>query len=117
MPGERREAAIVLDSFSLVGPTVDGDVLLSLVGRDRVGFLATLLEVLALYSLFPRDISIETEGLVARDRLVLRGLAGRRPSAEACETLRRSLHEFVVREAADDTNVALRDLVAVEAGS
>ena len=107
--GPRGGPALVLDSWVLAGPMVDGALVLSVLGRDCVGFLASLLDLLALFSVFPQEIAIETEGAVVRDRFVLRGLGGRRPSDKACEALRRSLDELVVSRSTPDRTVVSDD--------
>lgn len=103
------EVTLELDSWLVVGPAQDGCLGLSVVGRDRVGFLASLLRQLALLSLFPYEFSITTEGSIVRDRFSMKGIGGRRPSAEVCEELRRSLDTLVVRRPASDRSVAFSD--------
>jgi hypothetical protein len=83
----RGETPLTLRSWHLVGPEEDASLGLSVVAQDSVGFLANLLRHLTLFSLFPHEFVIDTEGAVVRDRFALRGVAGRRPSPEVCQAL------------------------------
>ena len=59
--------------------------------RDRVGFLASLLEHLAGFVLFPEEIGIETALGEARDSLSLSSVGGQSPPPEIEGALRKSL--------------------------
>ena len=61
---------------------------------DRVGFLASLLEHLAGFVLFPEEISIDTFEDEARDMLLLSSVGGQPPPPEIEEALRVSLRAF-----------------------
>jgi hypothetical protein len=98
----------------LSGPGGDGTLALSIVGRDSPAFLASLLESVAHFSLFPQEFVVETEAGLVRDLLVLRGLGGRRISPEGTRALRSLLDDLVVPAPVPDRSVAL-DLLEVVA--
>jgi hypothetical protein len=78
---------IVLESFSVEADGPSGALLLEVRGRDRTGFLGSLLDRLAGLALFPEDMTIETEGEMALDRFALKALGGATPSEEAQDAL------------------------------
>ena len=78
---------IVLDDFDVETDGPSGALLLEVRGRDRTGFLGSLLDRLAGLALFPEDMTIETEGEIAHDRFALKALGGTSPSVEAREAL------------------------------
>jgi UTP:GlnB (protein PII) uridylyltransferase len=71
-----------------------GTLELRLRARDRVGFLAALLEHLAGFVLFPEEISINTFKLEAQDTLLLSSVAGQSPPPELEGALRASLRAY-----------------------
>ncbi len=71
---------VALERYTLVRAT-DGALRLDLRGRNRPGFLWSLLEHLARLSLFARDMHVETHGRTAEGRIELRSLA-RSPASE-----------------------------------
>ena len=72
-----------------------GSLELQVRAKDRVGFLASLLEHLVGFVLFPEEISIETFQGQARDALWLSSVGGQSPAPEIEGALRRSLVECV----------------------
>lgn len=60
-------------------------------GADKIGFLKKVLKCFALFSLFPCELEIDTVGSDARDRFLLRGIAGTAPSGDAINGLREVL--------------------------
>ena len=84
--------ALELHSFELKRSVERiGALELHLTARDRVGFLASLLEHLAGFVLFPEEISIETHQGQARDAVWLSSVGGQSPPPEIEGTLRASL--------------------------
>ena len=81
-----------LDSFELTRSSErEGALELRLRARDRTGFLATLLEHLAGFVLFPEEISINTFGREVEDTLHLSSVAGQSPPPKLEGALRASL--------------------------
>jgi hypothetical protein len=80
-----------LDDYSLVGPSGDGTVALTLEAPDQAWFLGGLLERLAYFSLFPTEMWIETTGGMVKDRVHLRSIGGGPPSDDVLGMLRRWL--------------------------
>jgi hypothetical protein len=78
--------SIALERYTLV-PMIGGSLQLWVHGRDRLGFLGSLLERLAGLSLFPEEMYIETHGRIAEDRFHIRSAGGRRVSDEARRNL------------------------------
>lgn len=62
--------------------------------RDRVGFLASLLEHLAGFVLFPDEVVIDTLQGEAHDRLVLTSVGGEVPTPELEQSLRQALRSW-----------------------
>jgi len=60
-----------------------GSLYVELTGADRIGFLAAMINLFSMYSLYPAEISIETNGLGISDRFWLKGLGGVLPSESA----------------------------------
>jgi hypothetical protein len=85
---------IVLDRFAVEADGAGGALLLEVHGRDRTGFLGSLLDRLAGLALFPEDMTIETEGDIAHDRFALKSLGGGHPSVQAKEALLRLLEDL-----------------------
>lgn len=94
-PPDGPERPLSLRSVLFTDPSDGESIAVSVVAADSVGFLASLLRQFALFSLFPREFVIATQGNVARDRFTLRGISGRRPSPEACQALRQRLDALV----------------------
>ncbi|PLX79750.1 MAG: hypothetical protein C0616_10405 [Desulfuromonas sp.] len=63
-------------------------------GADKIGFLKKVLKCFALFSLFPCELEIDTVGSDARDRFLLRGIAGAAPSGDAINGLREVLSAY-----------------------
>jgi hypothetical protein len=87
---------ITVDSYYVDGsPESGAHVFLEVRGRDRVGFLGSLLERLARLSLFPDQMSIETWEGLALDTFHLRPErpGGRLRSEEAARELSEMLEE------------------------
>jgi len=80
-----------LESFVLTLPRRSAAVELTVRGPDRRGFLAALLERLALLGLFPDRISVETVHGMAADTLWLHAVGGQPPTERAIEALREFL--------------------------
>jgi hypothetical protein len=78
--------AIDLERYTLV-PMIGGGLQLWVYGRDRLGFLGSLLERFAGLSLFPEEMHVETHGRVAADRFHIRAAGGRPVSDEARRAL------------------------------
>jgi len=80
-----------LESFVLTLPRRSAAVELTVRGPDRRGFLAALLERLALLGLFPERISVETVHSMAADTLWLHAVGGQPPTERSIEALREFL--------------------------
>ena len=91
-PTEASQASLELDSFSL--QRTDQDLIVDLEGVDGLGFLDRLLRVFAFYSLFPRELHLETRGQKVRDRFHLQSLGGVAPSLQVCEAVGLKLREL-----------------------
>jgi hypothetical protein len=74
-------------------------LLLTIRARDRMGFLASLLEHLAGLVLFPEEIRIDTFENEARDVLSLSSVGGQSPAPEIEAALRASLGSCVRQRA------------------
>ena len=90
--------AVTLDRFVVERDPGTGSLLVDLEGRDRIGFLGSLLDRFAALSLFPDEMSIETRHGVAADRFSLRAHGGRSPSEQAQAALLTALDELLERE-------------------
>jgi hypothetical protein len=77
-----------LESFVLNVPRRGAAVELTVRGPDRRGFLAALLERLALLGLFPQRISVETVHGMAADTLWLHSVNGEPPAERSIDSLR-----------------------------
>ena len=77
-----------LESFVLNMPRRGAAVELTVRGPDRRGFLATLLDRLALLGLFPERISVETVLSMASDTLWLHAVGGQPPTERSIDSLR-----------------------------
>jgi hypothetical protein len=86
-----RGAAIRLESFVLTTPRRAAAVELTVRGPDRTGFLAALLDRLALLGLFPARISVETVHGMAADTIWLHAVGGLAPTERSIESLREFL--------------------------
>ncbi len=75
----------------------EGSLELHLVAHDRVGFLASLLQHLAGFVLFPEEISIDTFQGEARDTVFVSSVGGQSPPPEIEDALRASLRESVTQ--------------------
>jgi hypothetical protein len=73
----------------------EGTLELRIAARDHVGFLASLLQHLAGFVLFPEEISIDTFQDEARDTVFLSSVGGQSPPPEIEDALRASLRESV----------------------
>jgi hypothetical protein len=82
---------VTLESFVLNVPRRSTAIELTVRGRDRRGFLAALLERLALLGLFPERISVETVHGSAADTFWLHSLGGSAPTARSIDALRQFL--------------------------
>lgn len=82
---ERSQAPVevTLRRFAVERDPRTGSLLVELEGRDRIGFLGSLLDRFAALSLFPDEMTIETRHEIAADRFSLRALGGRAPSEQA----------------------------------
>jgi len=80
-----------LESFVLTLPRRSAAVELTVRGPDRRGFLAALLERLALLGLFPERISVETVHSMAADTFWLQAAGGQPPTERSIEALREFL--------------------------
>jgi len=85
------EGSLRLESFVLNLPRRGPAVELTVRGPDRRGFLATLLERLALLGLFPERISVETVHGMAADTLWLYAVGGQKPTDRSVDALREFL--------------------------
>jgi hypothetical protein len=90
-PNPETKSPLRLESFVLTLPRRSAAVELTVRGPDRTGFLATLLERLALLGLFPERISVETVHGMAADTLWLHSVGGQRPTDRAIDALREFL--------------------------
>jgi hypothetical protein len=95
-PAEAACARLDLVGFALEPSTARGGCLrLDLAGRDRIGFLATLLCRIGTLALRPVELSLHSSDGRARNRLWLRGAGGRPPSAASHAALQASLDALV----------------------
>jgi hypothetical protein len=84
--------ALELRSFDLERSSDgEGALVLTVRARDRIGFLASLLEHLAGLVLFPEEIRIDTFRNEAHDVLSLSSVGGQSPAPEIEAALRASL--------------------------
>jgi hypothetical protein len=86
---------LALERFTLKRLIEAGTLELTVVARDRLGFLALLLGQLAFFSLFPEAMRITTVDQLAHDSLWLRGLNDRPPGAAIEAALVQSLSRSV----------------------
>lgn len=84
-------AAIRLESFVLTTPRRGAAVELTVRAPDRTGFLAALLDRLALLGLFPGRISVETVHGSAVDTIWLHAVGGLAPTERSIDSLREFL--------------------------
>jgi hypothetical protein len=91
-PIESSGASLELDTFSL--QRTEQDLVVDLEGVDGLGFLDRVLRVFAFYSLFPRELHLETKGPKVRDRFYLQSLGGQAPSLQVCEAVGLKLREL-----------------------
>ena len=97
---------IAIDSYHVDGsPESGAHVFLEVRGRDRVGFLGSLLERLAALALFPDQMSIETWEGQALDAFYLRPErpGGRLRSEDAARELSEMLDELRLGRAATES--------------
>lgn len=71
----------------------DGSLYLEVTGFDRIGCLSSLLNSFSLFSLFPIEMLVETQGKQIFDRFWLKGLGGTAPSDEALLALQGKMRE------------------------
>jgi hypothetical protein len=91
-------APVTLDRFTVERDPGTGSLLVELEGRDRIGFLGSLLDRFAALSLFPDEMSVETRHDIAADRFSLRALGGRAPSEQAQGALATLLEDLRERQ-------------------
>lgn len=90
-PSPEAPDSLRLESFVLTLPRRGQAVELTVRGPDRRGFLATLLERLALLGLFPQRMSVETVHGMATDTLWLQSVGGEQPTDRSVDSLREFL--------------------------
>jgi hypothetical protein len=100
-------AALRLHRYSLARPAGDSRVGLSVQAPDHIGFLAALLTPLAMFSLFPVEMKIDTVRGMAHDRFHLRSTAGGAPSDAGLQNVRDWLDSCLRPAAAAGTAVAV----------
>jgi hypothetical protein len=81
-----------LDHFTLTR-TAD-ELVVDVEAVDRLGFLDCILRVFAFYSLFPRELRIETRGQKVRDQFRLQSVGGAAPSLQVCEAVGLKLRDL-----------------------
>jgi hypothetical protein len=87
---------ISLHEFSFGDPgNNNGALYLELKAADQLGFLSTLLNRFAFYSLFPEEMLIETVNGRIFDRFWIKGVGGNMPSDTAINTLRQKLEGYL----------------------
>ncbi|HET9551658.1 MAG TPA: hypothetical protein VFP50_01705 [Anaeromyxobacteraceae bacterium] len=91
-PAEASTANLVLDGFTLT--RTGKELVVDVEGVDAVGFLDRILRVFAFYSLFPRELRVETRGPKVKDQFRLQGLGGTSPSLQVCEAVGLRLREL-----------------------
>jgi len=91
-PAEAQAANLDLDHFTLT--RTDDELIVDIEAVDRLGFLDCILRVFAFYSLFPRELRIETRGQKVRDQFRLQGLGGAAPSLQVCEAVGLKLRDL-----------------------
>lgn len=91
-PAEAATANLVLDGFTLTRS--EKELVVDVEGVDAVGFLDRILRVFAFYSLFPRELRVETRGPKVKDQFRLQGLGGAAPSLQVCEAVGLRLREL-----------------------
>jgi hypothetical protein len=90
-------APVVLTHYALDGGPEAGPTLyLEVRGPDRLGFLGSLLRVLARLGLSPREMRVTTPGGTAFDRFYLKTVSGGVPSDDVRRALRATLEAAVV---------------------
>lgn len=94
-------APLVIDRFAVDGsPDRGGSLFLEVRGPDRVGFLGSLLRVLAGLDLVPREMTVVTRGGEACDRFLLTTPDGRLPTEERRRALEAALEALPLRKLA-----------------
>lgn len=89
--------AIQLDDYQIEpSRRCGGSLYLEISAPDRLGLLSSLLNSFCLFSLFPAEMRVETNGRRAFDRFWLKGVAGTAPSHEAAETLKERLSSLLM---------------------
>ncbi|HEX9079531.1 MAG TPA: hypothetical protein VF795_08085 [Desulfuromonadaceae bacterium] len=88
-------APLVLYDFVLEqSEKYGGSLYVEVTGRDRVGFLSSILNTFSLFSLFPTEMVVETKQDRVFDRFWLKAMAGMPPSAAAAAALRDTLKSY-----------------------
>ncbi len=87
----RGPARFALASYALTRSADGDEALLVVDAPDQSGFLAQLLDLLALFSLFPSEMEIRTVAGRVHDRLTLRSTGGATPSERALAAVRAAL--------------------------
>jgi len=91
-------APVVIDRFAVDGsPDRGGSLFLEVRGPDRVGFLGSLLRVLASLDLVPREMTVVTRGGEACDRFLLTTPEGRLPADDQSRALESTLEELQIQ--------------------
>ncbi len=89
-------ADISLDDLVIGDPGEnDGALYVEIKARDQLGFLGTLLNRFAFYSLFPEEMIIDTVNGKIFDRFWIKGVGGSTPSDTAIRTLKQKLESYL----------------------
>lgn len=86
-----------------------GALVVTLRGRDEVGFLAGLLGIFSFQMLFVHEMEVGTAGGEVRDRFVLRGFAGTAPGPKERSRLLAALESLAAGAATVDVNEKARE--------
>lgn len=91
-------ATVVLTDYQIEpSRRCDGSLYLEIAAHDRLGLLSSLLNTFCLFSLFPAEMQVETNGRHAFGRFWLKGVAGTVPSRDTLVTLKDRLDTLLIR--------------------
>ncbi len=91
-PSQAEAPNLDLEHFTLT--RTEDELVVDIEAVDRLGFLDCILRVFALYSLFPRELRIETRGQRVRDQFRLQGPGGGAPALQVCEAVGLKLRDL-----------------------
>lgn len=101
LAAQEPSAGRIVPAISLLSVNVEptakheGSLLVEIKGKDRLGFLADLLDYFSMRCLFPVKMTIDTEHDTAIDRFWLRGVGGSIPSEAISSSIKESLEQML----------------------